>query len=71
MKSITLALINGKKFDYACNEDNRGVFIWNESQCNWEQLEGTYQTPRFKDYKHFRRYLGYGDGFRLINKFGW
>jgi len=71
MKRITVALVNGKTFDYACNEANRGLFIWNPNNCNWEQIKGTYQTPKFRDYKHLRRYLGYGIGFRMVSHFGW
>lgn len=34
---------------YACNEEGRGLFRWNEAKSEYRQIVGTTDTGRFAD----------------------
>ena len=50
----TITLKDGS--EYACNRMGEGLFT-RRKDGTWQQLSGTWQTPRFRDAQHLSRYV--------------
>lgn len=54
MSYKTITLKDGSEF--ACNKESEGLFT-RKKDGTWQQLQGTSQTPRFRDAQHLSRYV--------------
>lgn len=69
MRRITVKLNDGTEMVYATNDNDGGCFQRRPYEA-FRQTAGTVQTPVFKTWQQFRRWLGKLDG-RVIDHYGW
>ena len=66
MQRITVEHADGTRRIYATNGEYEGVFVRGENDGAYRQTEGCGQTPWFRDWRHFRRYLRLPCGSRVV-----
>lgn len=70
MRRITVRSANGNEMVFATNDHDGGCFERKSWEGAYRQTAGTCQTPVFKSWQQFRKYLGRLDG-RVIEHTGW